>query len=227
MPAKFLPQSTPVILYGIGLTIVLFFAWQFGFRYFALSRAHELSSASLFFISRLGYWVFAGIIYWYATRAERQPLLLWPNSREKAAWYIKTVLLILMSTVAGTIIIGLSLKYMGFKMDSNAIKTMLKFSVPLKLLAVVTAAFTEELIFRGYLIPRLQLYLNNRHAAIIFAAALFGLGHMGYGTAVNMLVPLFIGLLFGYHYYRYRNIAALIICHFIIDFVSLILSKGY
>jgi uncharacterized protein len=91
---------------------------------------------------------------------------------------------------------------------------------------VITAAVCEELIFRGYLMPRLQLYFKSKWFPIIISALIFGAGHAAYGTIINTAVPLFIGLLFGWYYQQYRNIKVLILCHFLIDFISLVVMNG-
>jgi membrane protease YdiL (CAAX protease family) len=96
---------------------------------------------------------------------------------------------------------------------------------PLKLFTVATASIAEELIFRGYLMSRLQLYFKNTWAPVVISGVIFGLDHAAYGTLSNVLGPLFIGLLFGWRYQKYRNLKILIICHFAIDFIALFLVK--
>jgi hypothetical protein len=91
----------------------------------------------------------------------------------------------------------------------------------LLLFTCLTAGITEELIFRGYLLPRLEILFKNKWAAIIISALLFGLAHGGYGDLSKMLVPFIIGFIFAFYYTRYRSLTVLIICHFLIDFNSL------
>ncbi|RTZ46850.1 CPBP family intramembrane metalloprotease [Chryseobacterium arthrosphaerae] len=56
---------------------------------------------------------------------------------------------------------------------------------------------------------------------IIVSAILFGILHSTYGTIGQVVIPFFIGAVFAAFYKLYSNIKILIICHFMIDFVSL------
>ena len=95
------------------------------------------------------------------------------------------------------------------------------FSLPLKFFIAFTAGVVEEFIFRGYLLPRLQLFFSSKHWPIVIGAILFGLAHFRYGTIMNVAGPIILGLIVGYHYQKYRNIKVLIITHFLYDFVVL------
>ena len=87
----------------------------------------------------------------------------------------------------------------------------------------LTAGVTEELLFRAYLIPRLQLFFKKPYMSAILSSVIFGLLHFGFGTAINVLGPIVIGIIFSFHYLKYRNIKILIICHFIWDCLILFL----
>jgi membrane protease YdiL (CAAX protease family) len=79
------------------------------------------------------------------------------------------------------------------------------FAVPM------IAAVTEEVYFRGLLQPRIGM---------IASSALFGLVHAGYGTALQIVAPFLLGLLFAYLYQRTRSLWAPIAAHFSFDFVQ-------
>ena len=85
----------------------------------------------------------------------------------------------------------------------------------------VIAGVVEELIFRGYIQTRLQLFFKKAYMPIILSSVMFGIVHIGYGTIPQIIVPCFIGLVMAIHYYKYRNIKILIICHFLYDFIAL------
>ena len=92
--------------------------------------------------------------------------------------------------------------------------------------AWTTAAFGEELLFRGFLQSRLSGLLGDwaagNAAAILVQAAIFGLGHIGFGVrgAVTAAV---IGVIFGTIYVvNGRNLWPLIIAHGVTDSVSLV-----
>ena len=108
--------------------------------------------------------------------------------------------------------------------ESQILFQLVKFingNVPVILLTCVTAAVVEEVVFRGYLLPRLAIMFKSNAWAIAVSSVLFGLLHYKYGTLVNILGPIFIGAVFAYYYHRYRNIKVIIICHFIWDFIAM------
>lgn len=211
------------ILTGIIWAIILFVVPALGFRYFYTVIDPSLSISNKFVISRIIFWLWLLAIYLYCVKIEKQPFLLWGESRYPIGTYVASVFLTLLTIFVGAFIIALFIKHIGFNNYSEVVQEIKHLSIPVKLLGVLTAAFVEEFIFRGYLIPRLNLFFRNVHLPILISAILFGLGHIKYGTVTNTIGPFFIGLVFGYHYYRYRNIKILIICHFVIDYLALIL----
>jgi membrane protease YdiL (CAAX protease family) len=91
------------------------------------------------------------------------------------------------------------------------------------------AGFGEEILFRGLLqrwfgkafakmgaAPRVAMGI-----AIVLQGLLFAVFHLGYGTTLNFLVPLFLGLLFGVLYAWRRNLWIVIVAHFLYDLVLL------
>ena len=92
--------------------------------------------------------------------------------------------------------------------------------------AWTTAAFGEELLFRGFLQTRLGAVLGGRTpgivAAILVQAALFGLGHLGFGIrgAVTAAV---VAVIYGtIRAVNGGNLWPLIIAHGVTDSVSLV-----
>jgi membrane protease YdiL (CAAX protease family) len=92
----------------------------------------------------------------------------------------------------------------------------------LLVLTCLTAGVVEEFIFRGYLIPRLNIVLNNKYLPVIISALCFGAFHYNYGTIINIADATLTGLIFGFYYQKYRNLKILVSCHFFIDFFNLI-----
>lgn len=92
-------------------------------------------------------------------------------------------------------------------------------------LSWTTAAFGEEVLFRGFVQSRLQALLPSRSYAGVLAAAiqavLFALGH-AYQGATGVLVSGAIGLVFGLLMLRFRTVWPLVIAHGLIDTVSML-----
>lgn len=81
----------------------------------------------------------------------------------------------------------------------------------------LTAGFCEELIWRGYIITRLEARGRGRWAAILLSAVAFALIH---GTPIHWVFTLMMGIVAGYYYTRERNLVPLMITHAVIDLWS-------
>jgi hypothetical protein len=183
-------------------------------------------NAGIFFASRLLIWGSLGFIFYFARFIEQQPLLLWKEAENNILTYFLSVLAVLGVVYFGAGIIGGILYVITHSKGSAKLFEMVQFfkhNIPLLLFTAATAGVVEELIFRGYLQPRLELLFKNSWAAIIVSALLFGLLHITYGTLSNVVIPIFIGLVFAWYYQKFRNIKVLIACHFLIDTISLFL----
>ena len=210
-------QEHKTIIKGLIVTVVLLICWSLSSRLLL----HGFSWTTQILASRLTFWLYTGAICLYAVRQEKQPFLLWTDKSYSIGYYILHVILIFLAIILiGSI--GYSiLKFFGLLRVSDAVAWMRKVNAPVKLFGVFTAGVAEELIFRGYMIPRLDTLFKNKHRVVFISAIIFGVAHIGYGTIANVLFPAIIGIVFGYHYYKYRNIKMLMICHFLIDFNAL------
>ena len=84
------------------------------------------------------------------------------------------------------------------------------------LLTPITAAFTEELIWRGHIISGLELRGSNSWVALLISSASFSLIH-GIFFPDKLLVTFLIGIMFGIYYIRQRTILPIMITHWIMD----------
>jgi uncharacterized protein len=89
----------------------------------------------------------------------------------------------------------------------------------------VTAAFFEELVFRGFLLNRLETLLGAGRASVALAcvigAALFGLMH-AYQGPFGILMTGIIGLVFSVAYFAFgRRLWPLIIAHGLINSLTM------
>jgi membrane protease YdiL (CAAX protease family) len=81
------------------------------------------------------------------------------------------------------------------------------------------AAIFEELIFRGYLLGSLLLWVSPV-IAIIVSAVLFFIGHLYQGIFPSFL-PFFGGLAFGLVFFLTGSLTVVIIAHFVGDMIGL------
>jgi len=180
------------------------------------------------YLKKLIIWIWLLLIYLYSIKVEKQKLLLWTDKKQTVLFYFISIISVLgLSFLAGAS--QQLLPKLGVKVQtSQVLNEMLAYvhtHTILLVLTCVTAGVVEELIFRGYLIPRLNILFKNSYLPVILSALIFGVAHIGYGTLINMFVPFLLGLIFGIYYQKYRNIKVLIFCHFFIDFLSLTLGK--
>jgi membrane protease YdiL (CAAX protease family) len=89
----------------------------------------------------------------------------------------------------------------------------------LLVLVVVTASFCEELIWRGYIVTRLQARGKRPWAVILISAVAFALIH---GDPIHWLFTFLVGLVTAWYYRRERNLVPLFIAHAIADLWSFV-----
>jgi membrane protease YdiL (CAAX protease family) len=189
---------------------------------FGLSKIN----ATLLFISRILYWLSLVLLWLYSIKFEKQNLLIWDEQKYKLSTFLISIIVIFAVLIIGLILISLVYRLTGISKTSIKLLEMVAVFRANKLLLVftaLTAGVVEELIFRGYLQPRLEIILKKLALAIVISSILFALLHYRYGTVINIIGPFFIGLIFSYYYWKYRNITILIICHFLWDLMSLFL----
>jgi membrane protease YdiL (CAAX protease family) len=213
-----------VLIGGILFLLLILFTVAASFQ---LLEHTNFSKQLTFSISRLAIWVCLFLMYMYSIKIERQPFLLWTEKKYSLTFFIKSVAKLMFSLFLTMLVVYFIFKIADSNIDSkkiNEIMKLFKNNIFLILFTSITAGVTEELIFRGYLIPRLEILLKNTFAAILLSSILFGLIHYSYGTLLQIIGPVFIGIIFALHYQKYKNIKILIMCHFLWDLVVL-LSK--
>jgi membrane protease YdiL (CAAX protease family) len=90
--------------------------------------------------------------------------------------------------------------------------------VAMIVLVPLTAAFCEELIWRGYVLPG-WLSTGKRWLAILLSALSFALIH-GIFLPDKLLMTFIFGVITGYYYTRQPNLLPLFFTHWFVDFWS-------
>jgi uncharacterized protein len=89
---------------------------------------------------------------------------------------------------------------------------------------VLTAAFCEEFIYRGFAIEELGMLTGNRWVGALGSLLLFTLGHAGvYGFSTALLIPASVGLVITLLYMFRNNLPACMLVHGGMDGLFLIL----
>ena len=184
-------------------------------------------SAGAMYVTRLIFWLVLGITFLYARQVEKQRLLLWEERPYSFPLYLASVFGIFGAIIVLLLFTAILLRVLGVPQHSAKLDELMNFFRDdpfLMIFTCLTAGFVEELLFRGYLLPRMALLFNSSIAAVIVSSVLFGLMHFGYGTIINMVGPFVIGLVFAIYYWKFRNIKVLIFCHFAWDLMALLLK---
>lgn len=103
----------------------------------------------------------------------------------------------------------------GFLIPSSAADYWI--AIPL----VIIVAFSEETMFRGYLMLRLGNITGNARLALVLQGILFGLMH-GYKGAFGMAITVIMGILLGLVYQWRKSLVAPMVMHFLQDIIALV-----
>lgn len=206
---------------GIIITIIGFYAITtkfFGFADFAIEKSTTL------LVSRIEFWIFLILMMVYAKCVEKNNFLEITEQKKKWWFYPIAIISLLVITTIIMNLIAFAEHKIGIQKNAKIEETLYAIlcgSKGLLFLTCITAAVTEELLFRGYILSRIKLLFKSDFIAVVISAILFGLAHFGYGDFNRMFFPFIIGLIFGTYYVKYKNISVLIVCHFIMDFYTL------
>lgn len=91
----------------------------------------------------------------------------------------------------------------------------------------VTTSITEEMVYRGYALPRLEQLTGRVWLAVLIPAAAFALAHLTppFGgmepVLMRFLTLFFVGVVLELLYLRYRRLLPLIVGHYLIDLIFL------
>lgn len=210
-----------LIIGGILISIVLPFLAILSSYLF---KQTGFTSETKFFISRFSIWSSLLLLFLYNYKIEKLPFLLWKEKQYSFFPFTTAVFETFLKLFISVIIVGSIILLFKVKVESvvlNKALALFKNNYFLMFFTCVTAGITEELFFRGYLLPRLQLIMKNTKLAIILSSLLFGLMHYGYGTLVQMIGPAVIGLVLAFQYHKYQSIKVVILCHFLWDLLLL------
>lgn len=206
------------ILFG---GIILTLAWLILFDFW-LSHIQMAFYDKLFY-SRFIYWGAAVVLFFYALKIERQPLLLWKEENNTIGFFLLSVFLLYLSSIGAAIVSAVPV-LLGEHENNTIVKKIIAVITghqAVIFFIALTAGFTEEVIFRGYLLTRMSQWFKNNVAAVIVSSLLFAALHYKYGSLRELIFTFLIGVIFCVYYIKYRNIKAIIVTHFLIDYINM------
>jgi membrane protease YdiL (CAAX protease family) len=118
----------------------------------------HISYIDKLFYSRFFYWGTVVFLFLYARMAERQSLLIWPESKPTLGFFLLSVLVLYLLFIAAAIASAMPMLF-GLREDNTMVKMItqiLKGHEAMLFFIALTAGVTEEFIFRGYMLTRLE-----------------------------------------------------------------------
>lgn len=120
--------------------------------------------------------------------------------------------------------INLGLSALGFKPPSTPLPSLTAgrgvFDILLGVVLVTVIAFSEETIFRGYLLLRFSR-LTDCPAAVVISTVIFAAGH-GYEGSLGLASVTVMGLIFALLYLWRKSLVMPAVMHFIQDFLAVV-----
>ena len=198
----------------IGLAIGLLGPFVLGFLAFGIRRVIGIESLTIRATLGLAIsWLVTLALVAYVVRIEHRPLasIGWRGVR----WtYIATSPLWWLLGTLGTA--GLVILLRGH-LNTEPADILTGLPVWTRVLMVITAAVTEEVAFRGYLMERLHDLTGHIRFAAVLSALVFAAAHMPYWGVLEGLVRLPMGVVLSVRYARSRSLLPPVIVHFIAD----------
>lgn len=173
------------------------------------------------FLHEVAMWLLLPLILLWVFRLEKRKL-------GSIGWKKVSVYMVMAGTGLGVvlfIIFGISttvIQSLGLELNQEMAKLISSQSVPFLILLAVRAAVVEEVLFRGYAFERVNEITNSRILAGLLPLIVFTLAHISWGA--GHLVFVFIaGGLFTIIYSATRNLALVIIAHFVTDILAIVI----
>jgi membrane protease YdiL (CAAX protease family) len=214
---------------GIILTFVLLaVSMLYSIPLINLFFKYKTLTTDLFFYNRLSLWLILILVLTYNFLIENRSFFVWEEKKHSPLFYLGAIVaLYFISLFGGAFLNGIISLITQEKVSERLLelKILFKNNYFLIIFTCLTAAVIEELLMRAYIQPRIEKIYNSPVLGVIISALLFGILHSTYGTIGQVVVPFFIGIVFALFYKKYSNIKILIVCHFLIDFISMMLMN--
>jgi len=206
-----------ILFTGIAVTLGLLVVFDLWLSHIQMNYYDKL------FYSRFIYWGIVVVLLFYAFKIERQSLLLWKEENNNIGFFVLSVFLLYLSSIGAAFVSAIPVllgEHENNAMMKKIIAVITGHQAMIFFLAL-TAGVTEELIFRGYLLTRMSQWFKNEVAAVIVSSLLFAALHYKYGRMRELIFTFLIGVIFSIYYIKYRNIKAIIVTHFLIDYINM------
>ncbi|MFY1046546.1 CPBP family intramembrane glutamic endopeptidase [Chryseobacterium sp. GP-SGM7] len=189
---------------------------------------YKTLTQDLFFYNRLSLWLVLLLVLIYNFFIENRSFFVWEDRKYSYIFYFGAVILLYLICLFGGAFLNAIIIFLTKEKVSERLlefKILFKNNYLLIIFTCLTAGVIEELLMRAYIQPRIEKIYNSPALGIIVSALLFAILHSTYGTIAQVVGPFFIGIVFALFYKKYSNIKILIICHFMFDFISMMMMN--
>ena len=174
-----------------------------------------------------------GVLYLYARLVECEPFLRWKESRHKMLFWVASIIILFVLECIGRIIANIPgklsrHKLQDFHLTNAEIRLMIDWCQQNIILLIFFWAIwvaATELIFRGFLLPRLAVLFKNNVVAVVGSSlcfALFPFVQNGWDWIIEHFIT---GALLGMFYLKYRNIKIAIIARVLVYFIIMYFDR--
>jgi len=133
----------------------------------------------------------------------------------------------LVGTVAGLLTLPVTISFrnaLGFEMNEGFLGMILQFPVWAVLLIVVTAAVTEEVLFRAYPIERIAEITGSVWPAAAVSFFAFVILHLPAWGVGHLIAISGTSIVFTVLYVRYRRLGPVVVIHFLTNLFLLVVQ---
>lgn len=170
------------------------------------------------------FWILTAVLVAYVLKIERRPLA--SIGLKKPTW--KTWVFGILGGVV--MVAGMAMIYLvvypalGVSSTESTMQAIMSTPLWLRLMLVVCAAVFEEVLFRGFMIERLDEITGSRALAGMVSAVVFTLAHLGSWGWIHIPIAACGALVLTLLYLWRRDLASNMVAHFVTDGIGFLLG---
>lgn len=171
-------------------------------------------------------WVaFGALLLLWVTQIERLPLAsigLKRPSKGTLGWGLAATVALIATVMLTFAVIAPAL---GLHQNMKQTAAIVQVPMWLLILTPIVAGVTEEILYRGYAIERIEFLTGNRWIAAVVSGAAFLLAHWSWGPTQLILVAFATVILVGLYLWR-RDLVCVMIAHVLADLIGFALARA-
>jgi uncharacterized protein len=170
-------------------------------------------------------WIsFAALMLFWVLRVERLPLSsigLMRPTWATLGWGLATTALLMASVMLSFAVVA---PLLGLKQNMAATAAVVQVPLWLFITTPIVAGITEEILYRGYAVERLEFLTGRRWLAGVIAGVAFLATHWSWGGTQMIIVAFATLILIGLYLWR-RDLICCMIAHALTDLIGFTLAR--